>query len=377
MAMMPVAVFNYKIEVFFNFFYLQIDHVDSFVAPTHLQHSATAKLSAENAGSLELTSHRRAVASASLAAAPTPLLPVSESTPTGLESSDEPSSSPDPVSARMTKQPRAIPPAVSDNQGDDGNTTDVPDDAPAAKKVKTTSGQAIGLQADISIISIDDVDNLENERLNKSDPTADLKEFFSAMPPLPGQEKGRMLCKSCTQGLGCPKREKFLTNEHSTLRRHTASVHLRRYRKWTPKSANTSKRMAQSLVINHFCPEDPTARPIPFSEKALQTATLEWMVATNQPIQTFKNAAFKKMLNIASRANGAFDSHHPSSQGAPPLAIPTRISLSLGHWIEEQAPREWAIEQALLGFVQMNTSHIGMRLGQHYTGYATTSGLYP
>ncbi|KAH9012497.1 hypothetical protein EDB85DRAFT_1900322 [Lactarius pseudohatsudake] len=162
----------------------------------------TAKLSAENAGSLELTSHRRAVASASLAAAPTPLLPVSESTPTGSESSDEPSSSPDPVSAQTTKQPkkqpRAIPPAVGDNQGDDGNTTDVPDDAPAAKKVKTTSGQAIGLQADISIISIDDVDNLENERLNKSDPTADLKEFFSAMPPLPGQEKGRMLCKSCT-----------------------------------------------------------------------------------------------------------------------------------------------------------------------------------
>ncbi|KAH9031814.1 hypothetical protein EDB84DRAFT_1270945, partial [Lactarius hengduanensis] len=100
-----------------------------------------------------------------------------------------------------------------------------------------------------------------------------------------------------------------------TLRRHAASVHPRRYRKWCdsnnfdsmlPQDSKKRKRVekdGQSLVIHHFRPEDPTARPIPFSEKALQTAALEWMVATNQPIQTFKNAAFKKMLDIASRAN--------------------------------------------------------------------------
>jgi hypothetical protein len=35
-----------------------------------------------------------------------------------------------------------------------------------------------------------------------------------------------------------------------------------------------------------------------------------------------------------------------------------------GHWIEERAPGEWTIEQALLGFVQMNTAHNGARLGQ-------------
>ncbi|KAH8977137.1 hypothetical protein EDB92DRAFT_1958745 [Lactarius akahatsu] len=158
----------------------------------------TAKLSTENAGSLELTSHRRAVASASSAAAPTqaPLLPVSESTPTGSDVGTS-GPSPDPISARTTKHPRAVPPAVGDDQGDNGNTTDVPDDAPAAKKLKTTTSQAIGLQADISIISIDDVDDLEHERLNKTDPTADIKQFFSATPPVPGQEKGRMLCKLC------------------------------------------------------------------------------------------------------------------------------------------------------------------------------------
>ncbi|KAI9431704.1 hypothetical protein H4582DRAFT_1822019 [Lactarius indigo] len=114
------------------------------------------------------------------------------------------------------------------------------------------------------------------------------------------------------QGLGCPKQEKFLTNKHSTLRCHAAACH---YRKWCdlnhfdsmlPQDSKKRKRVEkdrQSLVINHFGPEDLTMRPISFSDKALQTAALEWMVATNQPIQAFKNATFKKMLDIASRAN--------------------------------------------------------------------------
>ncbi|KAH8979013.1 hypothetical protein EDB86DRAFT_2815222, partial [Lactarius hatsudake] len=114
------------------------------------------------------------------------------------------------------------------------------------------------------------------------------------------------------------KQEKVLTNEHSTLRRHAAAVHPRRYRKWCdsnkfdsmlPEDSKKRKRVekdrtgCQSLVIDHFGPEDRTMRPIPFSEKAFQTATLEWVIETNQPIQAFKNAGFKKMLDIASRAN--------------------------------------------------------------------------
>ena len=35
-----------------------------------------------------------------------------------------------------------------------------------------------------------------------------------------------------------------------------------------------------------------------------------------------------------------------------------------GHWIEKRVPGEWTIEQALLGFVQMNMAHNGARLGQ-------------
>jgi hypothetical protein len=35
-----------------------------------------------------------------------------------------------------------------------------------------------------------------------------------------------------------------------------------------------------------------------------------------------------------------------------------------GHWIEECSPGEWMLEQALLGFTQMNCSHNGTHLGQ-------------
>ena len=34
------------------------------------------------------------------------------------------------------------------------------------------------------------------------------------------------------------------------------------------------------------------------------------------------------------------------------------------HWIGEQAPGEWTVEKALLGFVQMDMAHNGVQLGQ-------------
>ncbi len=35
-----------------------------------------------------------------------------------------------------------------------------------------------------------------------------------------------------------------------------------------------------------------------------------------------------------------------------------------GHWIEEVAEQEWKLQSALLGFVRLNNSHNGLRLGQ-------------
>lgn len=35
-----------------------------------------------------------------------------------------------------------------------------------------------------------------------------------------------------------------------------------------------------------------------------------------------------------------------------------------GHWIEEESPGVWHLQMGLLGFVQVNNSHSGLRLGQ-------------
>jgi hypothetical protein len=156
------------------------------------------KLTAQNAGELILTSHCNAVASASLAPPPpqsaaSQPLPVSEpsglAAPMDLDVESSPVPVPSHPSQASTKRPGARPTIDSD-----ANTTNV-EDTPKMKKPKTTSGQ--GLYADVSIISIDDVDDPQDELVNKTDPSADIREFFITLPLAPGQEKRRVRCKLC------------------------------------------------------------------------------------------------------------------------------------------------------------------------------------
>ena len=35
-----------------------------------------------------------------------------------------------------------------------------------------------------------------------------------------------------------------------------------------------------------------------------------------------------------------------------------------GHWIEESSPGDWKLQNAMLGFMLMNTAHDGTRLGR-------------
>jgi hypothetical protein len=85
----------------------------------------------------------------------------------------------------------------------DTDTTDAINSAPKVKKAKMTLGpdqtvsQPSGLHADISIISIDDIEDPQSEQLNKTDATADIKEFFTSVPPGPGQDKVCMKCNLC------------------------------------------------------------------------------------------------------------------------------------------------------------------------------------
>ena len=99
----------------------------------------------------------------------------------------------------MTNQPHAQPIFCNSLtlSANDDDASDVPDEAPNAKKAKPAQVAATGLQSDVSIIEIDDVEGIQDERLNKSDATADIKEFFTPVPCLPGDDKERVRCDLC------------------------------------------------------------------------------------------------------------------------------------------------------------------------------------
>ncbi|KAH8986091.1 hypothetical protein EDB92DRAFT_1818405 [Lactarius akahatsu] len=194
----------------------------------------TAKLTADNAGDLELMSHRIAVASASaaltapqLSRTPATSSPLPESSPPPpTDTEDASSPAPHLAQARTSsKRPSCATTKSHDSVITVSSTTS--DDAsevalvpPKFKKPKTlpSDQEAEVHTTDFSIINIDDIEDPENKRLNKSHPSADIKYFFTALPRIPGQAKQHKKCNLCTQGLGCTKVEKIITSEHSTLR---------------------------------------------------------------------------------------------------------------------------------------------------------------
>ena len=170
----------------------------------------TSKLMADNAGDLELTFHRRAVASATAAltaiSAPSSrLLPVSALPNSSLPQTDTENAS-TPSWASLKRHPQATESSSSLNSVIIVSPTtpnNAPESGPKPKKMKTSAALASSDQElsstllNVSIIDIDDIDDLHGERLNKSYPTADIKEFFSLAPQLPGQPKNCMKCNLC------------------------------------------------------------------------------------------------------------------------------------------------------------------------------------
>jgi len=173
----------------------------------------TAKLTADNAGELELTSHRRAIASAT-AALTLSTLPKNLS-PIPRYPSLPPSSSPPPTDTddaydtaadslqvpRPAKRPlQATSRSLSSDSVIDlsSSTSDVADTVPAAKRTKTSlaSPRHVVL-TETSILEIDDIDDPRDERLNKAKPIADLIFFFELIPALPGQVTDHARCKTC------------------------------------------------------------------------------------------------------------------------------------------------------------------------------------
>ncbi len=174
----------------------------------------TAKLTADNAGELKLASHRRAIASAK-ASASAPLTAPQLNSSSFLSSSPLPPSSPPPPTdtedasssvaemsvARISSKRPSYNPIKSSRSHDSIMTVsssasnDIPDAALAPKLKRPKLTVSPGHQEpEVPIINIDDI---EDEQLNKSDPTADIKYFFTKVPHVPGQVKRRLRCNLC------------------------------------------------------------------------------------------------------------------------------------------------------------------------------------
>jgi len=78
-------------------------------------------------------------------------------------------------------------------------SSDAPPPAVFASKSKKLkhSQAASDVQHEPTIIDIDDIEDPQEERLNKSYPTADIKYFFTPIPCLSGQAKCCMRCNLC------------------------------------------------------------------------------------------------------------------------------------------------------------------------------------
>ena len=149
----------------------------------------TAKLTADNAGDLELTMHHRAVASASAVLTALPQAPPSYLSPLPESSPPPPTDTDEATDFLQVQAVQTLSKRRSDVMSSThslksviivSSTTSNGDaiKAPVSKKAKTSpsSGQDLshspGTPADSSIIDIDDIDDPGSEQLNKSSPTA-------------------------------------------------------------------------------------------------------------------------------------------------------------------------------------------------------------
>ncbi|KAI1792038.1 hypothetical protein LXA43DRAFT_888178, partial [Ganoderma leucocontextum] len=106
-----------------------------------------------------------------------------------------------------------------------------------------------------------------------------------------------------------------LVADVSTARRHFESAHAGTYRTWAEKNnfasmlpkdskARRDDQAAnnQSRIDPHLKQRPAQERVVKYSDELFRTAAVEWLIATDQPIQALEHPAFKNMIDIAARA---------------------------------------------------------------------------
>ncbi|KAF5329115.1 hypothetical protein D9758_017952 [Tetrapyrgos nigripes] len=255
----------------------------------------------------------------------------------------------------------------------------------------------------------------ETSRGSFRDRTRDIDEFFESAV------SDRRKCKKC--------RNVSLVAHASTLRRHIEADHKAsfiyfnfwpQYDAWCtrvnfktmlPKARKAAAAAAsQSAVQTTLDPHltEPTVK-IPYSDRLFREAAIEWLIATDQPLQALEHPKFIHMIDVASRAtNGVVIPGRKATrteiksifkrnlnhlrkrfQGD---TIKGLVSLTCdawqasntdayfavtAHWIEDTGPNSWLLQSNLIGFTQMNSAHDGVRLGRALYKVIARVGLEP
>ncbi|KIL57474.1 hypothetical protein M378DRAFT_60358, partial [Amanita muscaria Koide BX008] len=99
-----------------------------------------------------------------------------------------------------------------------------------------------------------------------------------------------------------------------TLRRHLEAHHSGKYRKWAQDAKYESRlpgdikrRKAAAELVTRTLDRDlrekkPKERAVPYTDKAFRQAAIEWLVATDQPIQALEHPKFRDLIDLTARA---------------------------------------------------------------------------
>ncbi|KAG2346964.1 hypothetical protein BDR05DRAFT_877854 [Suillus weaverae] len=110
------------------------------------------------------------------------------------------------------------------------------------------------------------------------------------------------------------RKQCILVNESTTLRCHAEANFAGKYRQWAKKHSFESMlpgdikarkekaEQAQQTINSHLTECKLAERVIPYSDKLFKRAAIEWLVATDQPIQALDHPKFQDMIDVASRA---------------------------------------------------------------------------
>ncbi|KIJ26339.1 hypothetical protein M422DRAFT_272626 [Sphaerobolus stellatus SS14] len=95
-------------------------------------------------------------------------------------------------------------------------------------------------------------------------------------------------------------RKSTLVPDVTTLRRHMQSTHKDAYLKWVKATPGAVNKLPEFITQQQKEAEKLQERVIPYSDELFKQAAVEWLIATDQPIQALEHPKFQEMIDIPS-----------------------------------------------------------------------------